>query len=247
MLVVTVTSLAVINSANNIRQLLIDSDSQIFFTPVDDDLFADTNVEGFPAGEGDAPTNTPPFDLGELGDTREIDLEKFPSGNQFLEDILNGQFEFPDAEEGGSYFLPIEGVSTFREVEIADAQGTTLGEFDVIDLNRNVFIEKKSATGLNIVNPNTGLPAQTPQQFVDKQIVVKTRTRITRLNEEATTTVVTTNGTQTIPELTEIIDIKEFIFELEGDSPELRDAVENGLNNLREEFPDYKFSANFGA
>ena len=80
-----------------------------FFTPVDDDLFADTNVERFPGGEGDAPTNTPPFDLGELGNAREIDPEQFPSGNKFLEDILNGQFEFPNAEEGGSYFLAADG------------------------------------------------------------------------------------------------------------------------------------------
>ena len=107
-LIVTVASLTAINSANNIRQLIQDSDSQIYYTPVDDDLFADTNVERFPAGEGDAPTNTPPFDLGELGNAREIDPEKFPSGNKFLEDILGGQFEFPDAEEGGSYFLASE-------------------------------------------------------------------------------------------------------------------------------------------
>ena len=90
-----------------------------FFTSVDDDLFADTNVERFPAGEGDAPTNTPPFDLGELGNAREIDPEKFPSGNKFLEDILGGQFEFPNAEEGGSYFLTSEGeLASFRGINI---------------------------------------------------------------------------------------------------------------------------------
>ena len=81
---------------------------------------------------------------------------------------------------------------------------------------------------------------------MDKQIIGKTPTRITRLNEEATTTVVTANGTQTIPELAEIVGIKEFIFRLEGDTPELKDAVENGLNKLREEFLDYEFNAKFG-
>ena len=107
-LIITTASLTAVQAANNIQQLLQDSDSQIYYTPVDDDLFADTNVERFPAGEGDAPTNTPPFDLGELGNAREINPEQFPSGNKFLEDILNGQFEFPNAEEGGSYFLASE-------------------------------------------------------------------------------------------------------------------------------------------
>ena len=113
-------------------------------------------------------------------------------------------------------------------------------------MQRQIFVENKRATGLDKINPTTGLPAQTPEQFVDKQIVGKTRKRITRLNEQATTTVPTKNGTQIVPELAEIIDIKKFIFRLEGDTPELRDAVEDGLNVLRQEFPDYKFSAEYG-
>ena len=48
---------------------------------------------------------TEPFDLGEL---TKIEPESIPNGNEFIEDVLNGQFEFPDAEEGGSYFLAIE-------------------------------------------------------------------------------------------------------------------------------------------
>ena len=50
-------------------------------------------------------TGTELFDLGQL---TQIEPESIPNGNEFIEDVLNGQFEFPDAEEGGSYVLPIE-------------------------------------------------------------------------------------------------------------------------------------------
>ena len=205
----------------------------------------DGNFTTFPDGEINVPTGTPEFDLAEpIGFD---DNALFPKGDGFLDDILNGRFEFPeDGEISFTFFDAIEGNTYFREVEIADEQGKTLGEFDVIDLQRQIFVENKRATGLDKINPTTGLPAQTPEQFVDKQIVGKTRKRITRLNEQATTTVPTKNGTQIVPELAEIIDIKKFIFRLEGDTPELRDAVEDGLNVLRQEFPDYKFSAEYG-
>ena len=67
--------------------------------------------------------STPPFDLGEA--TR-IDPESFPNANDFLDDILDGKFEFPtdDAEGVGSYFLPIEsqvGVPDGIDLEKASA------------------------------------------------------------------------------------------------------------------------------
>ena len=84
-LAITAASLGVIKAASNIQELLNGSDADIF-VPEDVD------------------TGTEPFDLGAA---TEIDPNTLPEGNDFLEDILNGQFEFPDAEEGGSYFLPI--------------------------------------------------------------------------------------------------------------------------------------------
>ncbi|MDP1512547.1 hypothetical protein L8C07_00250 [Paenibacillus sp. CMAA1739] len=35
-------------------------------------------------------------------------------------------------------------------------------------------------------------------------------------------------------------------YKLDGDTPELRKAAENSLNQLKKEFPDYKFSVQFG-
>ncbi|TGV23676.1 WXG100 family type VII secretion target, partial [Mesorhizobium sp. M00.F.Ca.ET.186.01.1.1] len=132
-----------------------------------------------------------------------------------------------------------------KEVEIVNQRGESLGELDEIDLQNKIFYEDKTAQGLNKVNPKTGLPAQTPQQFADKQILTKTRNRINALGN-ATSTRATKNGSSEIPNLEDIKDIREFVFRLDGDTPELRQAVENSLNQLRKEFPDYKFSAIFG-
>ena len=231
-----------LEQADNLQQLV--EDAKVFIFPKNEPLNDGGNIETFDPPNVDF--GTPPYDLGEP-----IGLEDstfFPNkDDSFLRDLLDGKFEFPnEGEISFTYFNSIEGNTYFREVEIADEQGKTLGEFDVIDLQRQIFVENKTAKGLDRINPKTGLPAQTPEQFVNKQIVGKTRARITRLNEQATTTVPTKNGTQIVPELAEIIDIKEFVFRLEGDTPKLRNAVEDGLNVLRQEFPDYKFSAEFG-
>ena len=145
-----------------------DSDSKIFFSPVDDDLFADSNVEEFPAGEGDAPTNTPPFDLGELGNAKRIDQEQFPSGNKFLEDILNGQFEFPaDDGEGGAYFLSAERTELIGE--LADA-GIKHNPEDIVEIDKTpggkiIFLETgNSRAGLEHIEIEHG------DQFASKGI-----------------------------------------------------------------------------
>ncbi|MEK3874775.1 hypothetical protein NYE76_33490, partial [Paenibacillus sp. FSL M7-0831] len=132
-----------------------------------------------------------------------------------------------------------------KEVEIVDHTGKPIGEIDEIDLKNGIFYEDKAAKGLNVINPKTGLPAQTPQQFTDKQILDKTRKRINNI-VKATATRATKNGTSNIPSLDQIKGIRKFIFRLDGDTPELRQAVENSLEQLRKEFPDYTFDALFG-
>ena len=70
----------------------------------------DGNVSTFPGREIDVDFGTPPFDLGEpIGFD---DNAFFPKGDRFLDDILNGRFEFPDDDsESGSYFIAIGGFS----------------------------------------------------------------------------------------------------------------------------------------
>lgn len=150
-----------------------------------------------------------------------------------------------DVKNGTKGTDKIPKVKSAKEVEIINQRGESLGELDEIDIENKIFYEDKSAQGLNKVNPKTGLPAQTPQQFADKQILTKTRNRINAF-EKATSTRATKNGSSEIPSLEDIKNIKEFVFRLDGDTAELRQAVTNSLNQLRKEFPDYKFSAKFG-
>ena len=91
----------------------------------------------------------------------------------------------------------------YREVEIVDQQGNPVGEFDEIDAEKGIFYEDKTARGLDKVNPRTGLPAQTPQQFADKQILAKTRNRIDNMASKAVATRATAHGTADVPSLDE--------------------------------------------
>ena len=134
---------------------------------------------------------------------------------------------------------------TSKEVEIINKNGSPLGEFDEIDLNKGIFYEDKTAKGLDVVNPRTGLPTQTPQQFADKQIYQKTVNRIKNL-DIADATRPTVNGSQSIPSLQEIKGIKKFVFRLDGNSAELQSAVNQSIKKLQSEFPDYTFEVIFG-
>jgi len=147
-------------------------------------------------------------------------------------------------EEENDDGVPATG-KTYNEVEIVDHRGSPLGEFDEIDVEKGVFYEDKTAKGLDRLNPRTGQPAQTPQQFADKQILGKTRTRIQNLAQAAATRP-TTNGSPEVPNLEQIKSIRSFVFRLDGNTPELQSAVENSLNQLRREFPDYTFNVIFG-
>ncbi|MBP2098781.1 pre-toxin TG domain-containing protein [Enterococcus rivorum] len=134
---------------------------------------------------------------------------------------------------------------TSKEVEIINKNGSPLGEFDEIDLNKGIFYEDKTAKGLDVVNPRTGLPTQTPQQFADKQIYQKTVNRIKNL-DIAEATRPTVNGSQSIPSLQEIKGIKKFVFRLDGNSAELQSVVNQNIKKLQSEFPDYTFEVIFG-
>ncbi|WP_370642699.1 DUF4280 domain-containing protein [Brevibacillus sp. DP1.3A] len=133
-----------------------------------------------------------------------------------------------------------------KEVEIVDMNGRPIGEFDEIDMKNGIFYEDKTAKGLDILNPKTGLPAQTPQQFADKQILTKTRNRINNLHKSAVSSRPAANGSPEAPSLEEIKGIRQFVFRLDGDTPELREAVEKSLEQLRKEFPEYTFNVQFG-
>lgn len=126
---ITAITPALLESANSIQELIQSSDIDIYIStpPFVGPLLEDDVPGGFPTREGEAPLTTPPFDLGEA---TSIDKEIFPSGNQYLEDILDGQFEFPLDDELFIFFnaAGTEGniIGDLREERVAEIVGGTL-------------------------------------------------------------------------------------------------------------------------
>lgn len=53
-------------------------------------------------------------------------------------------------------------------------------------------------------------------------------------------------GSSIIPTLDEIMDVRMFNFRMDADTPELREAVQKTIEKLKQEFPSYTFTAEFG-
>ena len=57
---------------------------------------------------------------------------------------------------------------------------------------------------------------------------------------------VKTNIVEGAPDISTLQEIKKFVFRLDGDSLELREAVYKSIEKLQLEFPDYTFDVIFG-
>jgi hypothetical protein len=124
-------------------------------------------------------------------------------------------------------------------VELIDSRRAPIGEIDRVDLPRGTFIEDKSAHHL------VGESLSATQVWAQKHVYNKTATRIEALLDAAATRV-TKHGSPAIPDLTQIQGVRHFVFHLEADSPELRQAVYEAIRRLRLRFPDFSFEAAFG-
>jgi len=140
---------------------------------------------------------------------------------------------------GGGGTPPAES----RGVEITDAQGNPIGEFDRVQNGK--FVEDKSAHGLLTPHPKTGLPQQTADQWAQRQIFDKTQVRIANLNR-ATATRPTAGGSSTVPSLQEIKGIRHLEFRVESSTPAVQAAVEKQLAALRSQNPGWTFTATYG-
>ena len=142
----TAASLGIIKAASNIQELLEASQPEIFVT------------------EGDIDPSIPPFDLSEVP---RYDPERFPNNNDFLDAILNGQFEFPDAEEGGvgSYLLSIDQ-------QQGTPGGVDLEQAGTITPERETHILDGNATGGGH-RAGTGIPGKTefPAEWSDQVVL----------------------------------------------------------------------------
>lgn len=85
---------------------------------------------------------------------------------------------------------------------------------------------------------------QTEEQWAYKQIYKKGKNRIEAINQsEYSLSIV---GSDSVPEIDSLKSIKSFVFRIDADTPQLRNAVENCLEKLRVNYPDYNFSATYG-
>jgi len=149
-----------------------------------------------------------------------------------------------EAVVGGSEKGP-ESLSgqRFRGVEIVDAHGNPLGEFD--EIAAGIFIEEKSALRFGHMHPRTGRPVQTIAQWAEKHIFQKTVVRIDNLQRAAATRPAP-GGSPSIPTLQAILGIRTFQFKIMATVPEIQHAVQAQLTRLRARFPAWEFSVIFG-
>ena len=131
----------------------------------------------------------------------------------------------------------------YAGVEITNARGETLGEFDKIE--GALLIEEKSAQGINKLHPKTGKPVQTPEQWAKKQIYDKTVVRIENLANAADTRA-TVSGSKDIPSIDEVKKMNNLEFRIENATPEVKKAVDAEIANLSSKYPGWTFTAKFG-
>ena len=136
-------------------------------------------------------------------------------------------------------------VPDFREVRLIHATHGVSGEFDGINMKEGLFIEDKSAEGLNIINPRTGLKEQTAEKWAKKAIFKKTAKRIDSL-AGASATLPSESGTPTVPAINQIRGFRRLHFRIEADTPEVRKAVDTEIRNLSKQYPDWDFTAQYG-
>ncbi|MBE4750441.1 hypothetical protein G4177_19930 [Corallococcus sp. ZKHCc1 1396] len=132
----------------------------------------------------------------------------------------------------------------YKNVEIVDARGDPLGEFD--EIQPGLFIEDKSARNLEVLHPRTGKPMQTAEQWAMKQIYEKTTVRLRNLMTRANATRPAVGGTPVVPAISELKAYRRFLFRIEEGRPALQEAVTRQLARLTEENPGWTFSATYG-
>ena len=179
-------------------------------------------------------------------------LSKYPGEEAYLKGFLLASDEAEHAslvrrlgENSGSSEFSYD----YREIELVNPAGSNGGELDGIDMLKQAFIEDKSAENLYLVPPNRTEPVQTPAEWVQKQIVVKTDTRIAELEvaTRARPTNRSANGSETAPRLSDIQSFRKLQFRIELIDGPLSTAMEEALTTIRTRHPDWDFSVVYGS
>ncbi|MGM0171616.1 hypothetical protein IGJ39_001718 [Enterococcus sp. AZ140] len=132
----------------------------------------------------------------------------------------------------------IEEVGNPKEINIHGKLNT---ELDEIDLINKVIYEDKSASKLYMENPDF---PQTEKQWAYKHIFKKGSNRLDALNQ----TEISISGIDSslVSSMDEIKNIKDYTFRIDTDTPALREAVQEQINNLKTKYPDYNFNVTYG-
>ncbi|WP_039730516.1 hypothetical protein, partial [Enterococcus mundtii] len=114
-------------------------------------------------------------------------------------------------------------------------------ELDEIDLINKVIYEDKSASKLYMEKPDF---PQTEKQWAYKHIFKKGSNRLDALNQ----TEISISGIDSslVSSMDEIKNIKDYTFRIDTDTPALREAVQEQINNLKTKYPDYNFNVTYG-
>lgn len=134
---------------------------------------------------------------------------------------------------------------SYKFIELLDAKRKPLGEFDEIFHNKRIFVEDKSAEGLlRNINPLTGMPWSTFEAWAQKQIYDKTYVRIRALEIATHTRPRLLDGLH--PNIHKIRDIRKLEFHIDEKDASLQEAVFNEITRLKNNFPNWEFTAKFG-
>lgn len=122
---------------------------------------------------------------------------------------------------------------------------STALELDEVDFVNKIIYEDKTANGLYIDNPTS---PQTEAQWASDKILTKTQKKIDAISKPDFNIIINNNDdvSQYSFMVDELKDIKDIRYRINADTPELRKAVEDSINALKAEYPDYSFSATFG-
>ena len=110
-----------------------------------------------------------------------------------------------------------------------------------------LFLPKAgAATGIRQGMKFTGKSFdQAANDWAVKNIYQKTKVRIENLSK-ATATIAEEGGSRIVPHLDEIKGIRILHFRIEGNDPILMRHVNDQINQLRTQFPEWKFTVEFG-
>lgn len=153
------------------------------------------------------------------------------------------------AAKGGNNLVgalaKLDDAALERFMEIASKQDREFfkinTEIDEIDFATKVIYEDKNARGLYIENPDV---PQTETQWANKQILKKGENRIKARSQNEFSVYI--DGEEYSFLSSELKDVRSYVFRINADTPELRIAVEDCLEQLRILYPDYNFSAVYG-